>query len=330
MRMTMKKALEIAERRWRERRLSTRTIQVYGTNLRRLEREVGNLLDPDTTALVRRLKAWRNDQQDLLDKDPPALTPSKVHNDLVAMRALYDALIEAGLGEENPAKQVHGAIVPELPPRPISWLDADKICEQPDVATFVGLRDRTILECMRHGMRQNEFVRLLVGGVQCDGQRVFLRFPAKGRANQAREREIPLAEGASRLFAWFMFARFNEDVPEPDHLLPQLAKALPQWKAAAKQSVFLGDEGRPIYQVWVNRMYAKHRKAAGVDAAWTPHTFRHRFCTHLLESDVDPRDSMRLSGHSSLKSLMRYTGVTRARASRNIDLLPAAPIRETV
>jgi integrase/recombinase XerC len=85
--------------------------------------------------------------------------------------------------------------------------------------------------------------------------------------------------------------------------------------------VFLTDSGLPIYQTWINRMFNRYRDAAGVGAEWTPHTFRHRFCTTLLEKNVDLRDSMRLTGHKDVRNLMIYSEVTRSRAATNIEVI---------
>jgi len=83
------------------------------------------------------------------------------------------------------------------------------------------------------------------------------------------------------------------------------------------------------------KIVAQARKKAGIPQNATPHTLRHSFATHLLESGIDLRYIQKLLGHASSKTTEIYTHVSKKSLQniqsplntlrQNLNFKPEAP-----
>jgi integrase/recombinase XerC len=78
---------------------------------------------------------------------------------------------------------------------------------------------------------------------------------------------------------------------------------------AEDAAVFTGPSGKRLTARTVQRILENYRKKLGLPQKASPHTLRHSFATHMLESGADLRAIQELLGHASLSTTQRYTHV---------------------
>ncbi len=78
----------------------------------------------------------------------------------------------------------------------------------------------------------------------------------------------------------------------------------------ALEPLFANREGGRWSSRSVQHLVQRSRVVAGLPAGLTPHSLRHAFATHLLESGVELRAIQQLLGHKHLKTTTRYARMT--------------------
>ena len=112
-------------------------------------------------------------------------------------------------------------------------------------------------------------------------------------------------------------------------LSPKLLENLrAYWRAVRPQGgwLFEGDiAGQPITRNAVELACRKARQLSRIRKPISPHSMRHAFAVHLLESGTDVRTIQLLLGHRSLATTARYLRIATSKvcsASSPLDLLP--------
>ena len=211
---------------------------------------------------------------------------------LAALRTFFQFLIREGVVELNPAKLVSTPRLENKLPTHLSVEDMIRFIETPDLETDLGKRDRAILEFLYGtGMRVSELTKLDLRDI--DFKNKMVRVMGKRR----KERIIPFGEPALHALMHYLSVRnaFIQHAPLAER---------------ESQAVFLNYQGTRITTRSVGRMVDKYIDICAGIHNISPHSLRHSFATHLLDSGADLRDIQELLGHARLSTTQIYTHVS--------------------
>ena len=212
---------------------------------------------------------------------------------LASLRTFFQFLVREGIQENNPAKLVATPKVERKLPNHLSMEDAVRFIESPDLENDLGRRDRAILEFLyATGMRVGELTSLNLKDI--DFREKLVRVTGKRK----KQRILPFGEPALQSLMFYL----NESRPTFLNNCPPTERD--------EQAVFLNYQGTRITTRSVGRMVDKYIKQVADIHAISPHSLRHSFATHLLDSGADLRDIQELLGHVRLSTTQIYTHVS--------------------
>jgi len=218
------------------------------------------------------------------------LRASSLARTISAIRHFHLFLLNEGMCESNPATHIDNPAVARHLPTVLTQDEMQRVLEQPDTSSPLGIRDRAILETLyATGMRVSELITL-------DTRQLFLddalvRIIGKGN----KERIIPIGRIAILWLRRYLVEARSRLVKHSN----------------TNTSVFLNHRGSPLSRMSILNFVKKYSAMAGIIHDVHPHTFRHSFATHLLEGGADLRSVQEMLGHSDISTTQVYTHLDR-------------------
>ena len=270
-----------------ERGFSQHTIRAYTFDLNEFERFLRAydqnicLNDIDASAL----------QFYIQSLSKIGLEGKSIQRKVSTIKSFYKYLAEKEIIRYNIADLVQIPKASKKLPHLLSRKEIDKLMKLPDLLTYEGIRDKSILEILYStGLRISELKKIEINNIDIDKKLIKV----KGKGN--KERYVIL--GKESLNSLVNFLKIRDKINRCNfgncYLYPSIYKN--NKKYISEKTLF--------------NIVKKYLKIISNNEKLSPHSLRHSFATHLLENGADLLAVKDMLGHEDLSSTQIYTHVS--------------------
>ncbi len=214
---------------------------------------------------------------------------STVARKVAAVKSFFDFMYTRNIIEHDPAALVESPKVKKHIPHTISHEDVERLLAAPkQYNTAQAMRDSALIETLyATGMRVTELVNLNVADLE-----LAVGLLVCG-ANDRRRRIARLDENVMDALRLYMEKGRPALVVRPD-----------------EPALFLNHRGQRLTRQGLWLIIKRYVAEVGITEPVTPHTLRHSFATHLLNTGAGLREVQRRLGHASLSTTQVYKQVS--------------------
>ncbi|MEG2310366.1 MAG: tyrosine-type recombinase/integrase [Clostridia bacterium] len=200
-----------------------------------------------------------------------------------SIKSLYRYLVNKGLTETNIAENITAPKVDKKDPMILTSSEIEKLLEQPDLTDLKGQRDKAMLEILyATGIRVTELISLRLDDINLANG--YIRVKKKNS-----ERHIPLGNRSLKCL--------KEYINKVRPLLIRLE---------TEKTLFVNTNGLKMTRQGYWKILKQYTDQAKINKEITPHTMRHSFAVHMLQTGAEIKTVQELLGHTDIASTMMY------------------------
>ena len=207
-----------------------------------------------------------------------------IQRELSSIRSFFQYMIRQGAAAQNPALEVRAPKADKPLPKTCDAETIDRLLQSGDDSDGLQLRDVAIFELIySSGLRLAELVGIDLDDIDLAQRRLIVT----GKGNKTRH--LPIGGKAVKAIKRWLRLR-------PDYCRDPNQGAL-----------FVSRQGKRISPRSVQSRLNSLIQRQALEQHLSPHTLRHSFATHMLESSSDLRAVQELLGHVNIATTQVYT-----------------------
>lgn len=211
---------------------------------------------------------------------------SSVARKVAAVKSFFNYLQQNELISDNPTIHVDSPKVKKRLPKTLSSADVEKLLAAPTKKRSPkNLRDMALLHILyATGMRVTEVVSLQLDDVDLENELLFCA------TKDDQKRKLPFDDTTRQILATYL----QEGRP---YLV----------KDKEETALFLNHRGQQLTRQGLWLIIKAYAKEADLSTEVTPHTLRHSFAAHKLDSGSNLQEVQKLLGHANISTTQIYT-----------------------
>ena len=207
-----------------------------------------------------------------------------IQRELSSIRSFYQFLIRNALVAKNPALEVTAPKSDKPLPKTCDAETIDRLLTIHDDSDRLQVRDVAIFELIySSGLRLAELINIDLDDIDLAQQQLVVT----GKGNKTRY--LPI--GSKAVSAVKRWLKLRQDFTQDSQ----------------QSALFLSKQGKRISPRNVQSRLNRLIQRQALDQHLSPHTLRHSFATHMLESSSDLRAVQELLGHVNIATTQVYT-----------------------
>lgn len=205
-----------------------------------------------------------------------------IARNISTLKSFFKYLKKENIIKSNPMNLIKTPKIDKKLPKFLNYDDLEKILSIPDTTTFLGKRNALILELLYStGVRVSELVNIKLNDIDLSEEKILIL----GKGN--KERYVLFGGKAKEKMLDYLKEK-NDDSPY----------------------LIVNRYGNKISDRGIRKILDSIILEASLSYKISPHTLRHTFATHMLDSGADIEIVRELLGHESLSTTQIYTHVT--------------------
>ena len=243
------------------------------------------------------LNVTKNDILSFLEYEKKLMKKDRtINHDLIVIKNFYKYLEKEGEIKINPASNIDTPKLRKSLPHVLSVSDVDKLLDI-TLNDKYSYRNKAMLELMySSGLRISELVNLKMQDI--DLMENIIRVYGKC----SKERIVPIGDYASKYL----------DIYIKEYRPKFIKKHLNDY-------LFLNSRGENISRQALFKIIKQLLREKNLNVAFSPHTLRHSFASHMLENGADLRSIQELLGHSDISTTQIYTHISNKKIIENYN-----------